>query len=214
MPTENLPTLPNPFDPQAGDTRQRLLSAAARVFAAQGYARATTRAIAAEAGLTEVTLFRRFGSKEKLFAAVVEQFGAQPIREALRARLSGDLRQDLLLFGSLMLKLILERIDAVRLMLGEAAHFPEVRKAVAQNPRQLRQALAEYLEEQMRAGKLRQAHPEAAAQAFLGVFFAYAISQGILGEVVRPEISNQEFVAQVVEIFLGGIGIHEVNAGA
>ena len=57
------------------DTRQRILEAAAQVFAEKGYARATTRVLAAAAGVNEVTLFRHFGSKQNLFAAVIEQFG-------------------------------------------------------------------------------------------------------------------------------------------
>ena len=48
------------------DTRARLLAAAARGYATHGYLGATTRAIAAEAGVNEVTLFRLFGAKEAL----------------------------------------------------------------------------------------------------------------------------------------------------
>ena len=59
MSKSDLPSLPDPFAPQSGDTYQRLLSAAARIFAGQGYARATTRKIAAEAGLTD-PLMQRF----------------------------------------------------------------------------------------------------------------------------------------------------------
>jgi AcrR family transcriptional regulator len=51
--------------------RQRLLSAAARVFARDGLEGATTRAISREAGVNEVTLFRHFGTKEHLIEAVV-----------------------------------------------------------------------------------------------------------------------------------------------
>ena len=50
----------------------RLLEAALEVIAREGYAGATTRQIAAEAGVNEVTLFRRFGSKRGLMMAAVE----------------------------------------------------------------------------------------------------------------------------------------------
>lgn len=52
--------------PGRDDTRARLLAAAVRVYASHGYLGATTRAIAAEAGVNEVTLFRLFGAKETL----------------------------------------------------------------------------------------------------------------------------------------------------
>lgn len=50
-------------------SRDKILNAAARVYATAGYRGATTRRIAEEAGVNEVTLFRHFGSK----AALIEQ---------------------------------------------------------------------------------------------------------------------------------------------
>ncbi len=58
------------------DARQRLLAAAALVFARDGLNGATTRAISREAADNVVTLFSLFRSKERLQAAVVgETFG-------------------------------------------------------------------------------------------------------------------------------------------
>ncbi len=48
------------------ESRCRILAAAARVYAEFGFRGATTRRIATEAGVNEVTLFRTFGSKESL----------------------------------------------------------------------------------------------------------------------------------------------------
>ena len=53
-------------------SRERILEAAARVYAKHGFRGATTRLIAAEAGVNEVTLFRTFGSKGALLEAVLE----------------------------------------------------------------------------------------------------------------------------------------------
>lgn len=51
--------------------RARILEAAARVYAKHGFRGATTRLIAIEAGVNEVTLFRTFGSKSALMHAVL-----------------------------------------------------------------------------------------------------------------------------------------------
>ena len=48
------------------DHRHRILNAAARVYALHGWRGATTRRIADEAGVNEVTIFRQFGSKDAL----------------------------------------------------------------------------------------------------------------------------------------------------
>ena len=52
--------------------RQKLIEAAARVYGEHGFRGATTRRIAEEAGVNEVTLFRHFGSKEALIAECVK----------------------------------------------------------------------------------------------------------------------------------------------
>jgi len=55
----------------AGDAATRLLRAARDVLARDGVVGLTTRAIAAEAGVNEVTLFRHFGSKSALLDAAL-----------------------------------------------------------------------------------------------------------------------------------------------
>lgn len=59
------------------DIRDRILDAAKRVYAQHGFRGATTRLIAIEAGVNEVTLFRTFGSKAALFEALMQSHVAQ-----------------------------------------------------------------------------------------------------------------------------------------
>lgn len=53
------------------ESRRRILRAARALFVADGYERATVRAIAAEAGVDVAMVYYFFGSKEKLFAEVL-----------------------------------------------------------------------------------------------------------------------------------------------
>ena len=53
------------------ELRERILEAAARVYAEAGFRGATTRRIASEAGVNEVTLFRQFGSKSALIGEAI-----------------------------------------------------------------------------------------------------------------------------------------------
>jgi AcrR family transcriptional regulator len=63
--------------------RERVLEAAREVFGARGYTGATTRRIATEAGVNEVSLFRLFGTKEALLDEAVRSHitgaGARPL---------------------------------------------------------------------------------------------------------------------------------------
>ena len=56
-------------------TRQRIIDPAVALFQTLGYARSTTQAIAAKAGVAEVTLFRHFGGKQKNFHAAAQKIG-------------------------------------------------------------------------------------------------------------------------------------------
>lgn len=188
----------------AEDTRQAILQAASRVFADKGYARATTRALAEAAEVNEVTLFRHFGSKEGLFAAVLAEFGGLAISADMQSRLSGDYRQDLLVMGQMLMRVFAERGDAMRLMLCEATHFPELREMMVENPRQLRMMLAAFFQRQIDQGRVRPLHPEALAQAYLGMFFSHSIATGLLQDSIAPELTSEELVEQFVDMFVAG----------
>lgn len=56
----------------AADTKETILAAARERFAADGYERATIRAIAADASIDPAMVMRYFGNKERLFAAAAE----------------------------------------------------------------------------------------------------------------------------------------------
>ncbi len=60
-------------DPSLPDTRERILEAAAPLFATEGFAGASTRAIAQAAGVNIATLAYHFGDKQGLYAALVDR---------------------------------------------------------------------------------------------------------------------------------------------
>jgi AcrR family transcriptional regulator len=68
--------------------RQRILEAARRVFSAEGYERATIRAVAADAQINPSMVIRYYGSKEGLFAAVAHlDFKTVPLTAVAPAEL-------------------------------------------------------------------------------------------------------------------------------
>ncbi len=52
-------------------TEQKILDAALKIFSEEGFKGATTRVIAQESGFSELTLFRKFETKENLFNSVL-----------------------------------------------------------------------------------------------------------------------------------------------
>ncbi len=193
---------------QSDETRTHILEAAAQLFTRDGYARTTTRALAISANVNEVTLFRLFENKEKIFAAVIEKYGGPSIGNDLETHFTGDYRKDLLNFGRTIMHLLIERRDFIRMMLCEANHFPEMASVLESNPIALRKTLANYLERQLQSGKYRQFNPDAAAQAFLGMFITY----GLILDPERATIAGMQdmddVISQYVDIFINGT-IHQ-----
>jgi AcrR family transcriptional regulator len=193
-----------PSPPSPEETRQRIIDAAVEVGGKLGYARATTKAIAEAAGVNEVTLFRHFGTKENLFSAAIERYGGPAMVPAIEARFTGDYPQDMTMLGNLLMDVFLERGEMMRLLLCESVHIPEVKPVLARNPRELRKMLARYLQSQMEKGIVKEQHPEALAQAFMGMFFSYTISLYMLDEDIHPKIEQSELVSLFVNTFIAG----------
>jgi AcrR family transcriptional regulator len=59
-------------------TREKILESALHLFSEKGYLGATTKDIAAESGIAEVTLFRHFAAKENLLEEVLMTYTFVP----------------------------------------------------------------------------------------------------------------------------------------
>jgi AcrR family transcriptional regulator len=186
------------------DTRKRIIDAATDVFTKNGYTRTTTRSIAKAAGVSEVTLFRHFETKENLMTEAMETHGSPYIVRIIESRLTGEYRQDMLMMGRFFMKTLLERSGAICFAISEARHFPGMRKLFSKMPEQLWDMLARYLQKKIDEGVVRRLHPGAAAQAFFGMFFAYAVSREAFRLGPKPEIPSPEAADQIVDIFIQG----------
>ena len=187
------------------DTRQRIIKAAIKMASVHGYLGATTKAIANEAGVNEVTIFRLFGTKDKLFSESIEQYGGPAVAPMMEAQFSGDLRQDLITAATMFYSLLKERKELLKLAICESASIPAVAENLARNPRVFRKTMARYLQTHIDRGTVKLENSEAMAQAFLGMFLTYLISQFVFFETIEPEITDTEMISIFVDIFINGI---------
>jgi AcrR family transcriptional regulator len=186
------------------ETRERIIQGAAQVFAQKGYEGATTRAIAAAAGVNEVTLFRHFGNKKNLMRAVIDQFSpAAGMEAAIVGQLTGDYQQDLIKLGTQFLTTLLKVRRSILMAMCTAERMPEMREVVAHPPTRQREMLSNYLRQQIERGVVRDLpSPELAAQAFFGMLFEFAISYELYPDT--PRIAPEEVVTRYVDIFVRG----------
>jgi AcrR family transcriptional regulator len=169
----------------------QILAAALDILAQAGYAGATTRQIAAAAGINEVTLFRRFGNKQKLLKAAVEQEAAS--FAAAGIEYSGDVAADLLRVVQFYQHIVQERGRVIAMFLTEIPRQPELLELM-ETP---------LLQRYQSAGVLVEEPPMQAFTALVGPLFL----SGILGHISggRVGLPATSFdAASHVQRYLGG----------
>src|SRR5688500_5386572 len=158
------------------DARDRILQAAAHVYAETGFRGATTRRIAAAAGVNEVTLFRIFGSKSALLDEVL-QAGASHIPVARLPEVAVDPLRELTLWCDAHLEHLRASRSLMRKMMSELEERPAIAPCAGSGPTCAAQELRAYLERLPRAGFAPSggADPTAAVAMLLGTLFSDAM---------------------------------------
>lgn len=126
-------------------SREKIVNSALSLFSTQGITATTTKQIAEEAGVNEVTLFRQFGSKQGLLLAVLKEAPILAKMQAAIADIGGE-GDPLIAYGASSLALLGEVPELLRSLIGEAGQSPpENLQALAQAIRQANQQTVAYL---------------------------------------------------------------------
>jgi AcrR family transcriptional regulator len=186
---------------------QRILEAASSHFSAHGLERASVDAIAAEAGVSKMTIYSHFASKEGLFEAVVRDrigrvVGGLPGVEALDPKRP---RKALLAIGAQFLTLVREdeALGQVRSVYGAARARPEVCRAFyRQGADRLIGEVASYLRRANGAGTLKVRQPRQAADLFLSMFLGDGFIRGLLLLGMPDARENRALLREAVRVFM------------
>lgn len=184
-------------------TRQQLLDAAARVYAEAGFRGATTRRIADEAGVNEVTLFRLFGSKAALIKeAIIGRF--RPDLAAALPEIPKDPQAELTAWAESDHHFLCECRGMIRTTMAEIHADPDNGKRVAENPVENFQVLHAYVERLAKHRFIPSAKDAAPASAMLmGTLFADAMGRDFMPEMFPPV---EKAPATYVRLFLRALG--------
>lgn len=184
-------------------TRQHLLDAAARVYAEVGFRGATTRRIAEEAGVNEVTLFRLFGSKSALIdEAVRARTAAGPAVEL--PEVPADPLAELTAWAQNDHAFMLECRGMIRTTMAEVNERPECAHEYADNPVESFRRLRLYTERLVQHGFIpADADIGAAAAMLKGALFADAMGRDVMPSMFPPA---DHAPATYVRLFLRSLG--------
>jgi AcrR family transcriptional regulator len=187
-------------------TKEKLLKATLKLISEKGYLGATTREIAHDAGVTELTLFRHFGSKEKLFEDLLNSYTFLPMLRDLLPELDSLAYEDALrLLAVRFLLSLKERKSMVKIMYSEVTIYPEkVRRVYNKFVEEFRTTLASYFETLQKRGVLRKVSPEMAARVFHGMIFSYFRAEEIMKEPGITKNKMEKNIDEFIDIFMHG----------
>ena len=186
------------------DVRSALLDAAISVFAAAGNRGATTRRIAQEAGVNEVTLFRHFRSKDDLIHAALERYVSGIERRPLPEE-PGDPRAELLDWSRAHYRELLKHRSLIRKVMGEREENPGHCALGMKASASINNELTTYFTRLKKAGLASGTWDErAAASMLMGTLFSDAMGRDTMPE--RYPYSQREAVEWYVDLMVRAIG--------
>ena len=187
------------------DARDRLLEAALRVFEEAGSRGATTRRIAAEAGVNEVTLFRLFGSKAALLATALHsslgrvqdgRLPAEPVHPEV----------ELVTWVRERMRGLLQKRDMIRTCLAEVAQDPHMAGPVTEGPVHTARELSAYVRQMQARGMADpQVDASAATAMLMGALFTDVMTRDMMPE--RFEYPQAEAPALYVGLLLRALRV-------
>lgn len=196
---------------QSDKTREKLLEATLELVSEKGYLGATTREIAALAGVSELTLFRKFGKKENLFEEMLESFTFLPqLRDLIEEIDEMPVQEGLNVIGTRFLRTLRERRPLAQIMLSEISHYPQkVRRIYRLMIDNLAGTLECYLENRKDRGEVRPIDMDFSSRAFLRVLFMTFVYESIIKGQIMSDDKIEYTIQELIAIFLNGIASDE-----
>lgn len=186
------------------ETRERVLEAALKVFAESGYRGATTRRIAQEAGVNEVTLFRYFGSKEELIGEALRSV-SKGVHFAALPEDPEDPERELVEWSRHQFAYLHSVRSLIRTCMGECEEHAEFAACATERPRRVVEELEQYLIRLQKRGLAeRNFNARVAAVLLLG-----AMHMDAMGREFAQDIYNfpaPRAVKEYVRLLLRAIG--------
>ncbi|NLY92830.1 MAG: TetR/AcrR family transcriptional regulator [Myxococcales bacterium] len=167
----------------------------------------STQELAKRAGVSEGTLFKRFGSKLELFqeAMRVPRVEDQPWLEAMLDRAGkGDLEEHIRELALGLGRYIDESLPAMQTIHRHGGLSSEqIRELCGENgPSQLAMParFREYFQREMELGRMRQANPETLADMFIGAVVRHCHVRLYFGDFIQEDL--EPFAARLARDFV------------
>jgi TetR/AcrR family transcriptional regulator, mexJK operon transcriptional repressor len=211
-----LVTASEELGPRARAKRDQILSGARRVFMRDGFAAASTDAIAAEAKVSKRTLYVYYPSKEDLFVDVLRRLTIENPQTRALESMEGmspenleELRRDLLELARKIVTTMMQPdyLALLRTTIADIHRFPQLAGLFrATVPERALSSFAVFIERTRERGVIRaDVNGEAAARMFVGPLLTYAVLDGLLIADGLPRKPEPGRIEEIVDMYVKAI---------
>jgi len=186
-------------------SRQKLLAAAARIYGESGFRGATTRRIADEAGVNEVTLFRLFGSKSALIAEAIREHAPRATEPGGLPDHPVDPEQELTAWCNAQLTHLRAARSMIRKAMGEIEEHPEMAPCMSEGTQGAFRELLDYVSHlDHTSDSITEVEVQTAAAMLISALFADAMGREMMTALYpQPESGAAALYSR---LFLRAIG--------
>ena len=183
------------------ETKEKILKAAKRLFSEKGYNETSTKLIAREAKVNEVTIFRLFETKSKLLQEIITNFAFEGnIIDKIKQEITGELVKDLYIFADVYYKFLENNIDVYKIQIKEIAEEGETFTNSINYVAFMRDYLQKKKDEDTFTGSPQMIASTMVTLIF-GVFSFDVYNPDIYTEEVHHDSVIKEFVDHVVALY-------------
>jgi AcrR family transcriptional regulator len=187
-------------------TREKILKAAQKLFARNGYDGTTTKELAEKSGIAEGTLFRHFPNKKAILVEVATQ-GWVDLLTDLLTELSEIASYEAI--SQVMYKRMLrlgDNYDMMRVCFMEVQLHQDLRERIQSEVVEKMTDVAEaFFQTAMERGVYRKMNPRVIAQVFLGMFVVAGFSHETIAQPGASPAEVKEMAEGLADIFLNGV---------
>ncbi len=194
------------------DTEDKILDATIKLLDKDGWKGATTKRIASEAGVNEITLFRKFHSKEQLLKSAKKRSANRFLDELellFKIEDNGDIKTYLMTIWKNASKMIGKQINLIRISMEEVRGIPFEEKVLPKISKMIIEHLVNYFQKKIDSGLIRSIDPEVAALNIFSIVFQMEIVWKIYDQ--KPPLNYESVMENFLEIFLNGILVPNPN---
>ncbi|MEO8945918.1 MAG: helix-turn-helix domain-containing protein [Gemmatimonadaceae bacterium] len=194
------------------ERREELLRAAARVYARHGYRGSTTRRIADEAGVNEITIFRQFGTKDTLIHEAIASCGPSgPTMELPKVPV--DPQHELQQWATTLRSHIYASRSLTRRCMSEREEHPQLSASANRGPLRAAAELQGYIGRLQARGFIEgNVDAKAAAAMLIGTIFSDAMGRDIMPDIYPS--TPTDAVQQYTTLILKALGVPLRASGA